>query len=65
MTYELESALDALFAVLKSECKESNVVAVDITYTSQGSEINFRRRTAEGLKRDGISMHDICGEWVK
>ena len=65
MTDELESALDNLFAVLRSECLESNIVAVNITYTSQGSEINFRRRLPEGLKRDGVHMQDICGEFIE
>ena len=56
---------DNLFKDLKNECKDNNVIAVDITYTVQGSEINFRRRNPEELKRDGISMRDINGEWIQ
>lgn len=64
MTYELESALDNLFRILRIECEDSEVVAVDVTFTAQGSEINYRTRTAASLKRDCISMQNICGKFI-
>lgn len=66
MTNELEIALFALWEVLKKECrKDGNCVAVDIRFTASNYYVNYENRTAESLKKDYISMQNICGEFIQ
>lgn len=66
MTHELEIALFALWDVLKKEChSDGNCVAVDIRFTANEYYVNYENRTADSLRKDSVSMRNICGEFIK
>jgi hypothetical protein len=64
MTPELTEALKRLRDVLQNECNP-HTVAVEIFINSEGYELNYKLRTPGSLKRDGISMKNICGDYIK
>lgn len=66
MTSELQIALDNLLHIVRKENgSDGNCVAVRIFINSEGYEITYEHRTSESLKKDYISMHNICGEFIK
>lgn len=66
MTHELEIALFALWDVLKKEChSDGTCVAVDIRFTAENYWVNYENRTAESLKKDRVSIRNICGEFIE
>jgi hypothetical protein len=64
MTEQLAQALEQLRNVLQAEAHE-HCVAVRVFFNSEGYEIEHQARTPSGLQRDGISMRNLRGEWVK
>jgi hypothetical protein len=64
MSEQLAQALKQLREVLQTEAHE-HCVAVRVFFTSQGYEIEHRTRTPGSLQRDGVSMRNLRGEWVK
>lgn len=65
MTEEFEKALDNLASVLRKECRGSNVASVEIMYNAQGCEYTFVRKDRDALKRNSISIRNICGQWIE
>ena len=63
MTNVLSEALEHLRDVLQSEAHE-HCYAVDILVDSKGYHIGYRMRTPGSLKRDGLSMQNLRGEWI-
>lgn len=64
MTEQLAQALKNLRDVLQTEAHE-HCVGVNVFFNSEGYEIEYRTRTPGSLTRDGISMRNLRGEWVK
>lgn len=64
MSEQLAQALKNLRDVLQDEAHE-HCVAVRVFFNSQGYEIEHQTRTPGSLKRDGISMRNLRGDWVK
>lgn len=66
MSYDLELALFGLWDVLKKECgKDGNCVVVNIRFTACDYYVNYENKTIESLKKDNVSMQNICGEFIK
>lgn len=64
MNEELETKISALFdEVVKSS--NENTVRFQLTINSEGAEVDFETRTAESLKRDGISMRNLKGDFIR
>ena len=61
---KLAQALNALRDVLNEEAHE-DCVAVRVFFNSYGYEIEYKTRTPESLKRDGISMRNLRGDFIK
>lgn len=64
MTNELTSAINQVFEILKRECPR-DCVSVTLFFNSQGYTIEVNNRSYESLKRDGVSMRDIRGDFIK
>lgn len=64
MSDELTKALNQLRKVLESEAQD-DCVAVSVFFNAEGHEIEYRTRTNESLKRDGISMRNLRGDFIK
>ena len=64
MSAQLESALKQVQDALQSEA-HPHCVGVNVFFNCNGYELEYRMRTPGSLERDGISMRNICGEWVK
>lgn len=64
MKEKLAQALKNLRDVLQEEAHEY-CVGVNVFFNSEGYEIERRTRTPGSLKRDGVSMRNLRGEWVK
>lgn len=64
MSPELTEALRHLCAVLQEECNPQTV-AVELFINAEGYEINYKTRSAESLKRAGISMRNIAGDYIR
>ena len=63
MTDRLSEALKQVRDILQEEDHE-HCAAVDVTFNSQGYELNYRMRSPGGLKRDGISMRNLKGDFI-
>ena len=63
MSPELKEAIENLRAALQNECNP-HTVAVEIFINSEGSNINYKIRSPGSLKRSGISMRNICGDFI-
>ena len=59
-----EQALEALKEALKKELSDT-CTSVSIFINSYETKITTSHRTAEQLKREGISMKNIKGEFIK
>ena len=64
MSEQLAQALKQLRDVLQVEAHE-HCVAVRVFFNSRGYEIEYQTRTPGSLQRDGISMRNLRGEWVR
>ena len=64
MTEQLTQALKNLRDVLQSE-SHAHCVGVRVYFNSEGYDIEHVMRTPGSLQRDGISMRNLRGEWVK
>lgn len=64
MSKQLAQALKQLRDVLQTESHE-HCVAVRVFFNSQGCEIEYQTRTPDSLYREGVSMRNLRGEWVK
>lgn len=64
MTEQLAQALKNLRDVLQAEAHE-HCVGVNVFFNSEGYEIEYRTRTPGSLAREGISMRNLRGGWVK
>lgn len=56
-------ALDNLEDVLRTHCNE-NVVSVNVFINCQNMETTIIERTAESLKKEGISMRNLAGNFI-
>lgn len=60
----MEELIDDFIKKLR-EKSPSTVTAVQIFVSGSDSEILIQKRTPEELRRDGISMTNLRGEWIK
>jgi hypothetical protein len=60
----MEELIDDFIKKLK-EKSSSTVISVQIFVSGSGSEIVINKRTPEELRRDGVSMTNLKGEWIK
>ena len=64
MTSKLVEKLNELRAVLEQEMpKETTSVSIYVTY--DGTDVSTSMKTPDDLKREGASMRNIKGEWIK
>ena len=63
MSEKLDAAIKNLRDVLQEEMNE-HCVSVNVFFNSQGYEIDTTTRTPGSLKREGISMRNIRGEFI-
>lgn len=64
MSNKISQILDHLQLILQEESPK-NCVAVEIFINCTGCTIEFKTKSPEVLKRDGISMRNLRGEWVE
>ena len=64
MSEQLAQALKNLRDILQNESHE-HCVGVQVFFNSQGYEIEYHTRTPGSLQRDGVSMRNLRGEFVK
>lgn len=64
MSPELSKAIKQLRDVLQNESHE-HCVSVSVFFNSEGYEIQYNTRTPSSLLRDGISMRNIKGDFIK
>ena len=60
----MEELIDDFIKKLR-EKSSSTVTAVQIFVGRSNSEIVIKKMTPEELRRDGISMRNLKGEWIK
>ncbi len=60
----MEALIDDFIKKLR-EKSSSTVTAVQIFVGRSNSEIVIKKMTPEELRRDGISMRNLKGEWIK
>jgi len=64
MTSQLSDALKGLRDILQEDAHK-HCVAVNVFFSSNGYEIEYKMRSPGGLSRDGVSMRNIRGEWIE
>ncbi len=64
MSELLAHALANLRVVLQQEASD-NCVGVTVFFNNEGCEIGYMARTPSSLQREGISMRNLRGDWVK
>lgn len=64
MTNKLQAAINALKELAKEELS-TNTTSVQILINCQGVSYKIQERGAEELKKDGISMRNIQGDFIK
>ena len=64
MSPELTKVLKELRDVLQNECNP-HTVAAEVFISSDGYEITYKLRSPGSLKRSGISMRNICGDFIR
>lgn len=64
MSQKIEEAIKNLRTSLQEECNP-HCVAVDIFFNAEGYEVNYRLRTPGSLKRSGINMRNLKGDFIK
>ena len=64
MSEKLAQAINALRDVLTEESHE-HCTTVSVFFNCQGYSIEYKTRTPKSLKRDGISMRNLRGDFIK
>jgi hypothetical protein len=64
MTTTINQKLEELKDLIVNELSDT-VTFVSISITCEGSRFEFKERSAESLKRDGISMRNIKGDFIE
>jgi hypothetical protein len=64
MTEALAHALKTLRDELQIDA-HSHCVGVNVFFSSEGYEIEYRMRTPGSLKRDGVSMRNLRGLYIE
>ena len=64
MTEKINQKLEELKEVIKSEL-DNGVTSVKIFINAQGVDMNIYHNTPEELKREGVSMRNIKGDFIK
>lgn len=64
MSEQLAQALKNLRDILQAESHE-HCTSVSVFFNCQGYKIEHNTRTPGGLKRDGISMRNLRGDFIK
>lgn len=64
MTEQLTQALKNLCDTLQTESHD-HCVSVSVFFNCEGYEIEYKARTPGSLKRDGISMRNMRGDFIK
>lgn len=64
MTKRINKKLEELKEVIKQEL-DDDVTAVKIFINAQGVDMNIYHRTPEELRREGISMRNIKGDFIE
>jgi len=64
MTSDLDQALKQVIDILQKEAHE-HCVSATIFFNSEGYEISYNMRSPESLKRSGISMRNINGDFIR
>ena len=64
MHSEIQKSLDQLAETVRLYAPES-AVAFECFVNAGEQTATFRERTAEGLKRDGISMQNLAGRFIR
>jgi len=59
----MEELIDDFIKKLR-EKSSSTVTSVQIFVDGSNSEIVIKKRTPEELRRDGVSMRNLKGEWI-
>lgn len=63
MKQSITNKIDELRELLRAEMPEITT-RVEIVFTAQSCNIQITDRTAEELKRDGISMRNLKGDFI-
>lgn len=64
MEHELKSMITKVADILANQAGEE-CVSANIFFSAQGFNIEYQFRSKESLKRDGISMRNLSGEFIK
>lgn len=64
MSEQLAQALKSLRDVLQQEAHQ-HCTSVNVFFNCEGYRVVQNARTPGSLKRDGISMRNLRGEWIK
>lgn len=64
MNDKIQEALEALHDVLMKELG-SNAVAVRVFISDHEYTFEVETKSPAQLKSDGVSMKNICGNWIK
>ena len=64
MSEQLTQALKNLYDVLQQEAHD-HCVSVNVFFNCEGYRIEQGTHTPESLKRAGVSMRNLRGEWVR
>ena len=64
MNDEMQTALLDLELAIKNSNLNKTCVKVTITTTAYETNIYFDYKTPEQLRRQGVSMKNIYGEWI-
>lgn len=64
MSDQLAQALKNLHDVLQHETHNC-CVGVSVFFNNVGYEVEYMTRTPDSLQRDGISMRNLRGDWIK
>lgn len=63
MNQEIQAAIDNLAQVVRKNASDTTV-AFNLFINYREAEAEFRTKTPEGLKTDGISMRNLKGEFI-
>lgn len=64
MDKEIEKQLNLLVALIADRAPE-DCTSCNIFINCQGTNVEYSRRTAESLKKDGISMRNLRGDFIR
>lgn len=60
-----EDVVKSLIEALKQGAPTSHCVSIHLFIHSDGYQVKYDIRNPDALKRAGISMKDIHGDWIK